>query len=102
MRRLSSKTTGWVFVKVSVKSGACNQNKEMRERVNSMSRLFSLIQKHCFGGLGVDTLTFCESTPFSEGVGVLAFSKTELRFRILFVELLVCDMRNLYINWAKE
>ncbi len=35
----------------------------------SESTLFNSIHKHSFGGLGVDTLTFCESTPFSGHVG---------------------------------
>jgi hypothetical protein len=42
---------------------ACIQNKEMRERVNSMSRLISTVHKHNFAGLGEDILTYCELTP---------------------------------------
>jgi hypothetical protein len=33
------------------------------------STLFNCLYKHSFGGLGADTLTFCESTPFSGEVG---------------------------------
>ncbi len=67
----------------------------MRDRVDSMSRLFLIVfmfHKYSFGGLGADTLTFCERTPFSGqvggggegGGGGLAFSKAELRFPISY------------------
>ncbi len=40
------------------------QNKEMRERVDSMSRLFLTVHKHNLAELGADTLTFCEFDSF--------------------------------------
>jgi len=40
-------------------------NKEMQERDDSVNRLFlTVIHKHSFEGLGTDTLTSCELTPF--------------------------------------
>jgi hypothetical protein len=42
----------------------------LKQRIATKSRLnestlFTCVHKHSFGGLGVDTLTFCEETPFS-------------------------------------
>jgi hypothetical protein len=61
------------------------QNKEMRKKVDSMSRLFLTVFLNSFGGGGLSV-----------------FSKAELRFCILFVEPLVCDRRNLYTNCAEK
>jgi hypothetical protein len=68
------------------------QRNAKKSRLN-VSTLFNRIHKHSFGGLGADTMTFCESNPFVfkflGGNEILfpwlaAFSKVELRFRILF------------------
>ncbi len=64
------------------------------------STLFKRIYKHSFEGLGADTRTFCESTPFSGEVvgGLSAFSKDELRFPILFVYCRQCTLFTSYLN----
>ncbi len=41
-----------------------NQRNAKKSRLNE-STLFNRIHKHSFGGLGADTLTFCESPPLA-------------------------------------
>ncbi len=79
------------------------KTKKTQERVDSMNQLFvTVIHKHSFEGLGTDTLTSCELTPFlslSQIFWTLTCAKSRCTLLFFIVAISIQNRRFLKNPW---